>query len=197
MQTTAVKESNTHPSRLMAIAPEKSAHNDEIMFKVRDTTASVARTHVMLDDNKRPMNFTFPNDVDAVDVPYRYALKFARITSFEVTDPTGRVIRAIPQKKLDAGFHIDHDECVAKYDELTHEALLSRATNAGGAFKSKVTKSELIAFLMTMSGMRVCTREEAEKEEEAEKARAAEAAAASAAVGPADNLIAENSVELD
>lgn len=185
-----------HPSQLMAITPNSNLLSDEVKFKVRDTTATSPRTHVMLDDKGNKVSFTFPNDHESIDVPYQYALKFARIPEFHVTDPNGRLIRAVPQRRGSGGIQLNGDECIAKLEELTNAALLVRCQNAGGSQNKNTPKPQLIAFLQQMSGMRVMAADEAAREEAEEKEREREERAAKDAVRPG-NGIAENEVELE
>lgn len=136
---------------LLAPVPEDA--NAGVMFKVRDTTATAgAKTHIMLNAKGGKVPFTFPNDYDLIQVPYHYALQFARIAEFQVYDQNMRLIRAVATEQVN-GVRLERDEVIAKLEELTKEALYNRAIKAGGNFKSGASKQEFMDFLLAMAGM--------------------------------------------
>lgn len=133
----------------------ESTHNDTVMFKVRDLCATAGkRVHEMADQDSRPVKFEFLDHHDAIDVPYRFALKFAAIDGFEVTDGAGRRIRTVRETTRQV-LELDKNQVVATFEELTTESLHKRAGRAGGNFKKNASRVELIAFLTSMDGIRL------------------------------------------
>lgn len=132
---------------------EKKTLEDDIF--VLDTTAQpgVDRTHEMLIEG-RLVPFTFKY-ATPLKLPFAIAMKFVNIAEFVSTDengvPTPFKRTPVQPEQLQAGqrFRLADDETVARYDELTIEALLIRAAimPGGEAIKRNSGKQAIIDFL--------------------------------------------------
>lgn len=85
-------------------------------------------------------------------MPKADALVFLRDPAFVVMDPTGRVHVSLPASEA-AGDRtakeLEPDQCIARYDELTTEALQARVAARPGGHEIDPTapRDELVAFL--------------------------------------------------
>ncbi len=84
-------------------------------------------------------------------VPERHALLFLRDGAFRVIDATGKELASVAHlaNERDGSRELAKDETIARYAELTHEALLARAVLRPGAtgLSRKTPKDDLVAFL--------------------------------------------------
>lgn len=142
---TATQTKTTAPA---ANSPEEAK---VFKWKVVDTLATRgARTHEFIVNGKSKL-FTFPDQVTPVEVDMDIALRFLQVDTFAVFDHTGKEIvnKAVAGDNDEDSQYLQVDECVAKYTELTHEALLFRAKQAGGAFNKSSAKDDLISYLIS------------------------------------------------
>jgi len=128
----------------------------EPMWKVIDKNTKMgepARFHDCVVDG-RIVSYGFEAN-KGTEMLEAHARKFVPNDSFEVTDDTGRIVTAsIPVLKgfsADRESILEDDECVAKFDELTVDALYERAAPLPGGEKIKknAKKDDLIDFLLT------------------------------------------------
>lgn len=121
-------------------------------MKVQDTTATAVsgmRTHDILCDG-RVFQYSFKPG-EALEMPPAHAWKFVPIDSFIVTDEKdNRIRQTIPITKGVETGQLKDDECIARYEELTIEALLSRAVPLPGGERMgrQSGKEGLAAFLI-------------------------------------------------
>lgn len=120
---------------------------------VQDTTCTpreLERTHSILlgDGREQPYTFKFQEELE---MPREHALKFLIDGAWIVTDHDGNRITA-PKKSDETKSLpvVGLDECVAKHEELTQNALLLRAAPIPGAedFHKSTKKEIIIAFLV-------------------------------------------------
>lgn len=140
--------------RNVAVAPPKPTKEDGIMYKVRDLLAYVApRVHELLDGRDIPRKFTFPNAETFIDMPMSMAAKLIGNEGFQVLNERGHEMRVqkIEGSGPNNGVLLAYDEVVAKYSELTVEALQERVKAAGGTIKLGAKKDDLISFLIEAS----------------------------------------------
>ena len=107
------------------------------------------RLHEIVVDGKAHP-YTFHPSV-AVTMPRTHAMKFLK-AGFHVIDPKGNVMvnaPAGPDPHQTAKFELGEEEVVARYDELTLEALLLRVNQMIGGERLQRTdgKDAMIAFL--------------------------------------------------
>lgn len=133
-----------------AASPAASASG----WKVIDRNATQGpRDHEMIVDGK-PVKYRFPDQYTKLPVGMEVALRFLNADGFEVYDPQDRLVkraeRTLVQSKPDEVL-IRSDECIAKYTEITHDALIARAKKMGGNFTKQTPKDDLISFLIAQS----------------------------------------------
>lgn len=121
------------------------------MFKVTDTSATAAfpnRTHeIILNGEVKSIKFQYG---EPTSLPFEEAAKFQKSEGFIVTNDDGDVM-VKPSDVPPAVMHtMKTNECVARFDELTKDALYIRAVMLPGGemFKGNSSKDELIAFLV-------------------------------------------------
>ena len=144
----------TRQIALPAVAP---ADNETIKWIVRDLLATNGpRTHMLTDSHGRNHNFTFASASAEVEIPMVMASKLVGNDGFEVRNQRGEVMRIINSLD-DVRNNLAPDECVAKFDELTQDALIARAnvirTEHGilPLFSKKDAKDDIISFLLEVS----------------------------------------------
>lgn len=124
-----------------------SQNPEEPMFAVRDKNARGDHPRVHDMPGARYPLWAHKD----TPVPERHALMFLRDSAFEVRDETGRMLASVEHlaNERDASRELDPDETIAKYAELTSEALLARAVLRPGAgtFNRRTPRAELVAFL--------------------------------------------------
>lgn len=119
---------------------------------VRDTNCRAGfekRTHRVALDNGGFASYTFTQD-EKLEMPAGHAMKFLKDEAWVVTDHEGN--RILPIEEVKSGQEIPKlrvDQVVARWDELTAQALLTRAQmrRGGEKFRQGAKKSDLIAFL--------------------------------------------------
>lgn len=121
---------------------------NDTMFRVRDKNATIGpRIHDM-----PGARYALKAHEDT-EVPEKHALLFLRDEAFEVRDDTGNLLASAGHlaNERDANRVLASDETIARYEELTAAALLSRAVLRPGAgeFTRKTPRAELIEFLTT------------------------------------------------
>lgn len=84
-----------------------------------------ARTHDLADGNGVIAQYKFPDAQTACLVPMSAAIKLVGVDGFDVVDDEGNVWKADKERKEE--FTMKSDETVAKYHELTAQALKERA----------------------------------------------------------------------
>jgi hypothetical protein len=118
----------------------------EDTFMVFDMNArSAGRIHDMVDGTRYELHAG-----KGTPVPERHALLFLRDEAFKVVDPSGATLASVAHlaNERDGSRALADDETIARYEELTHDALLARAVlRPGAAFGRKSSKAELVAFL--------------------------------------------------
>ena len=123
-------------------------------YTVIDTTANGAypsRSHeIIVGDLIVGYDFTV-NEPTAMS--YAHAMKFLKTEEFHVFDPDGKRIKRAPDVTISKvggdGAVLSEDQCVAEFDELMADALLSRAAQLPGGESLSVRsgKAKVIAFL--------------------------------------------------
>lgn len=121
------------------------------------------RVHEFL-ENGRLIKKNFPDNQTQVEITMDTALKLAGNDGFLVRDPDGNEIKADTGVTVGSGPKLDIDECIARFDELTRDALLERAKEAGGQFNTKSTKGDVIEFLIEATHGEEALKEYAESE---------------------------------
>lgn len=121
------------------------------MAQVKDLNATTdARRHDLLDADGKIVSFDFmPNRYTAV--PLTMATRFLVGNSgFEVLGPDGQVLRlmAQPQTGAGPGIVLRPDQVIASLDELTLDALVTRAVAKGGKFTKASGKKAVVEFLV-------------------------------------------------
>lgn len=136
---------------------------EEDTLFVLDTTAtqeSGSRTHDMLVDGRAvPVKFDYgvPKEL-----PFGVAMRFLKTPEFQLTDKDGkpRDFQRVPIQpdELGAGerFRLAEDETVAKYNELTVDALVMRAVLLPGGEKmsKRFGKDAIVEFIQTATAER-------------------------------------------
>lgn len=120
---------------------------------VLDTTAKPpcpTRTHEFLQADGTLKAYTFKQG-ESLELPAAEAAKFLKHPHFIVTDADGKVIKPLPKEAGQgvAAPALGEDEVIARYDELTADALVLRvnALPGGGSAKPAWKKDKLIATL--------------------------------------------------
>ncbi len=133
-------------------------------LKVLDTTATPEggnrRHEIMIEGRVRA--YTFEPGVP-LGMPDTHARKFIEIDSFHVIDDDGNRLRTLIPisrgygKQTPKGALLASDECIARLDELTFEALLARCgpLPGGERMKRTDTKETLVAFLLAARAAKV------------------------------------------
>lgn len=137
--------------RAVAVPKPKAEPEMSIMYRVRDKLAYAGpRTHELYDSRGILQKFTFKDDQTWIEMAMPLAAKLIPIDGFEVQNERGYVMRAeqITPDSAKQGVILAFDEVVAKYDELTRDALQYRANKLGGSFKGNSPKEEMISFLI-------------------------------------------------
>ena len=131
------------------------------IFKVTDLLATNGpRVHDLATNPARGgarefKGFAFPDHRTAVEVPEEFALGLVGNDGFLVVDHTGRELKAVAQAVEQAGaapaeITMRDDQVVARLDELTKEALMTRAVAIDGDnAEAHKTKDQLIDFIRT------------------------------------------------
>jgi hypothetical protein len=105
------------------------------------------RTHEFLNpETGRIEFFRFEPDV-ATPVPREFALLLAKSADFLVTDEAGQVLRIVDTPAGDRPV-LAADQTIARYTELSQEALVARVLAAGGKAGKTTARTEMIAFLV-------------------------------------------------
>lgn len=134
----------------------KSADADQVMYKVRDLLATdpahCPRVHEVLDAKGQIVKYSFKNADTYIKMPMNMATKFIGNEGFQVLNERGHEMRAQRiETDENRGVILAYDQTVARYEELTHDALLTRANIAGGTFKKNSSKDEMISYLIEAS----------------------------------------------
>lgn len=116
-------------------------------------TVSGARRHEQLVDGAVKV-FSFEHAVPT-KLPFAIAMKFLKTEGFVLTDENGKPIEFErvpdqPNAANSAQFKLAGNQVVARYDELSQEALLIRAAQlpGGEVFKKNAKRAEIIDFLI-------------------------------------------------
>lgn len=114
---------------------------------VKDTLATRGpRSHELVDSAGKKRIFTFVDSETPVEVPTDMAIELIKIDGFAVSKTIdGEPLR--PAGRETSGLALAPDETVAKYSELTREALLHRCNALGANFNLQTNKNTLVAFL--------------------------------------------------
>ena len=124
-------------------------------YLVRDLNATVRpRTHEFLNSEGHPVPVTFSNAYTPARVEAEIAMTLVGIPGFVVTDEHGS---AITSHAVDDGNDgtviLAANQTIATYDELSRDALLTRALTLGGKFTRTANKEELVAFLVAEASL--------------------------------------------
>jgi hypothetical protein len=142
------------PRGAVALPPSAKTPEDTVIFKVRDVLATNGpRTHELLDSRGIVHKYVFPNDRDSIDIPMSMAASLIGNEGFIVQNQEGRELRAVRRETQGAnrGVILSFDETVAKYEELTQDALLARCKKLKLSVNKSTPKPELISVLMEAS----------------------------------------------
>lgn len=125
-------------------------------YLVRDMNAKgKPRTHEVPLGDGSFRSFTFPDESTGLPIPIAAAIKLARIPGFEVKNRDGIVITGQQIEEEDATgdfVTLSADQTIAKFSELTQDALLLRAIDCGEpgrVFKKNSSRDSLIEFLIS------------------------------------------------
>ncbi len=133
-------------------------------LKVLDTTATPEggnrRHEIIINGVKRAYTF---EPLVPLDMPDAHARKFVEIDSFHVIDDEGNRLRTLIPitrgfgEQTPKGTLLGSDECIARLDELTFEALLARCGPLAGGERMKRTdtKETLVAFLLSARAAKI------------------------------------------
>jgi hypothetical protein len=154
-KTTAAK---AEPPEVAAPAPIEQAVVKPSVLHVLDTTAThdgPPREHAMTLEGGITRNYRFTAG-KPTELPWEIALKFLKHDAFRLTDADGNLIpwRGTPRQPEDlaAGerFHLADDEVVARYDELTTQALQMRCAQmpSGESIARARDRDAMIAFIV-------------------------------------------------
>lgn len=127
---------------------EVSAGGDLYVTDVLATAGP--RTHTLLDAKGRSHIYTFADSREQRPVPSEIVI------SSRLIQNDGFIVRKVkdgavlkPRYENEETAVLQADETVARYDELSHQALLTRCKNRGRTAYNKATKrDEMITFLM-------------------------------------------------
>lgn len=158
-QAAAVKSDDTiKPTtpavRNVAVPLAPQAPEDAILYKVRDLLAyNGPRVHELPDSRGIVRKYAFANSESFVEIPMPIAAKLIGNDGFQVLNERGHEMRV---QKLEGegnnkGVILAYDEVVAKYDELTLDALKARVERAGGKIQQGARKDDLVSFLIEAS----------------------------------------------
>lgn len=141
--------------RHVAVRASAPTPEDSVMYQVRDLLATNgARVHELVDRRGLKQRYTFKDDQQYVQIPMSQASRLIGNDGFEVLNNRGLQLRVVKGVTGQAkGVTLSHDEVVAKYDELTTDALVARATVLGFLPEDgqEVTRDVLIDFLIERS----------------------------------------------
>lgn len=133
------------------------------------------REHLINMENGGTKAYTF-HEGKYLEMPHSHAMKFLVDASFIVcerpVEDGGKQYQPLPKgKKADGRFDLQHDELVARYPELTKDALLIRAQakNGGEDFTRGTVKEVLISFLMDVKHQETQAKKAAEDDIEGEE----------------------------
>ena len=134
-------------------------------LQVVDSTAganSPAREHEIQVGDGRRVVYSFKHQ-SPVRMPFDHAMRFRPMDSFIVLDDEGERYEPNPVTPPDAEIELAEDEVVARYEELTAEALFARAKELPGSddLKRNSQKTEIIAFLVESSRSALVAEDEA------------------------------------
>lgn len=121
----------------------------EKVCKVKDLFAkSTSRIHELADANGRRINVEFPVD-KYVELPLTLALPLVGNNGFEVIGPDGKILKPARARGAET-LTLDYDQTIARYSELTIEALIERARPLPGGDKlsRKDGKDAIINFIL-------------------------------------------------
>lgn len=141
---------------------------EQKLYTVTDTLCHELgkdRQHELTDpETNKIKRFKFNPD-NPTPMPRWAAMKFAMISGFEVIDANGTKFVAPPESEAQT-LTLAPDELVARYDELTAEALFARCATYGEAcsLKKSASKNDMIGFLLSQKAV----TQEPEPELEAE-----------------------------
>lgn len=120
-------------------------------LSVKDTNAIYGERVHELVINGEKRDYVFPNSRTEIKVDRAAALIFSRLPGFEVRDSRGIMIKSHQIEEKDALGEIVSlaaDQTIASFSELTHDALLVRAVEAGASFNRKTNKDAIVDFLI-------------------------------------------------
>lgn len=125
---------------------------DEFGVIDRNVQPGKTRTHTFTGDDGRPVDYTFKHNVQTM-VPAHHAAKFQAGSSFVVYRRDGTTLPTLKtQHPLQSGPHdpkLEPGQTIAMWEELTREALVTRAYQlpGGSKFKANAKRDDVIAFL--------------------------------------------------
>lgn len=126
-------------------------------FKAKDLNALVkSRKHTFpaeMIGGREDVDFVF-DPGKWVDVPRPVAMRLAQIDGFEVRDAKDRVLKIAPTTtRTLAAVTLASDETIARFDELSDQALRVRAEKiVGRESMGKLDRDDFIAILVEASG---------------------------------------------
>ena len=147
-KTLFVKDSNAKPGTVRE--HEIITHMDYVTDEI--TGGQVPR---ILDSRIYKLSRSEP-----VEMSESHAMQFLKDDAFIVTDADGKRLKTVSKKDVDVGnIVLEADEVVAKYDELTREALYARCKIIPGAeeIKAGSRKDAMVSFLIETEERRKST----------------------------------------
>lgn len=125
----------------------KAVQKQGVLY-VRDNLAYAGpRTHDLVDSVGKMIRVTFESPDDEKALATDVAVRLISIDGFHVSrEAGGPALRPVKLESVQRG--LNPDETIAKYTELSNEALLHRSRVRGAEFKVGATRNEMIAFLM-------------------------------------------------
>lgn len=126
----------------------------EKLWTVRDLLAKAPRIHELRNlETGELRRFEFSDFNSKVSMDKAFACSVVNIEGFEVSDPSGTIIK--PQRDTtDSGGNgivLAVDERIGKLSDFKHEALVRFVQEAGGKANKGSTISEMITFLMAVA----------------------------------------------
>lgn len=134
---------------------------EEPKLYVYDLTAeSGARTHDLVDRNGVVTPYNFPDSRTPRAVPWSAGFRLVGVDGFKVYDAEGNLLES--NKERDEKVTLKSTETIARYDELTFNALADRA-KALKAPKELTSKEEIIKWLVAFNQEREDARQRADE----------------------------------
>jgi hypothetical protein len=118
------------------------------VFDLTSNAGAPPRIHELPLGNGKYRTFTFVDRYQPVRMPYETAKALIGNDGFDVQDMNGNILKPLPKHRQSGVRELLITECVANFEELTHESLVARAALAGKKFTKTSAKKTIVDFLV-------------------------------------------------